>query len=51
MAEARRILVETDQTVSEVGRTVGFGDPVYFSRMFRQANATTPLNWRRAARA
>lgn len=51
MAEARRILVETDQTVSEVGRTVGYGDPVYFSRTFRQANGTTPLNWRRAARA
>ncbi|HEX5193863.1 MAG TPA: AraC family transcriptional regulator [Solirubrobacteraceae bacterium] len=50
MAEARRMLVETDQTVAEIGRSLGYGDPVYFSRTFRQANGTAPLNWRRAAR-
>jgi AraC family transcriptional regulator, transcriptional activator of pobA len=50
MAEARRMLVETDQTVAQVGRSLGYGDPVYFSRTFRQANGTTPVNWRRAAR-
>jgi AraC family transcriptional regulator, transcriptional activator of pobA len=51
IAEARRLLVNTDQTVAQVGRSVGYGDPVYFSRTFRQANGTTPLSWRRAARA
>jgi AraC family transcriptional regulator, transcriptional activator of pobA len=50
MAAARQMLVETDQTVAQVGRSVGYGDPVYFSRTFRQTNGTTPLNWRRAAR-
>jgi len=50
MATARQMLVETDQTVAEVGRSVGYGDPAYFSRTFREANGTTPLNWRRAAR-
>ena len=50
MAAARQLLVETNQTVAQIGRSVGYGDPVYFSRTFRQANGTTPLNWRRAAR-
>lgn len=50
MAEARKMLVNTDQTVAQVGRSVGYGDPVYFSRTFRQANGTTPLSWRRAGR-
>jgi AraC family transcriptional regulator, transcriptional activator of pobA len=50
MAEARRMLVETNQTVAQIGRSLGYGDPVYFSRTFRQANGTTPITWRRAAR-
>ncbi|HEX6461574.1 MAG TPA: AraC family transcriptional regulator [Thermoleophilaceae bacterium] len=50
LAEARRLLVETDVTVGEVGRRAGFADPVYFSRCFRRAHGTTPLRWRRAGR-
>jgi AraC-like DNA-binding protein len=50
MAEARRLLVETDLAVEEVGRRVGYGDPVYFVRSFRRAHGTTPLGWRRAGR-
>lgn len=50
LAEARRLLVETDWTVAEVGRSAGFADPVYFSRCFRRAHGTTPLRWRRAGR-
>jgi len=50
MAQARRLLVETDLTAAEVGRSVGYGDPVYFSRVFARAHATTPLRWRRAGR-
>jgi AraC-like DNA-binding protein len=44
------MLVDTDQTVAQIGRNLGYGDPVYFSRTFRQANGTTPMNWRRAGR-
>jgi AraC-like DNA-binding protein len=51
MAQARQLLVSTDQTVAQVGRTVGYGDPVYFSRTFRRANGTTPLAWRRVGRS
>ncbi|HET8672836.1 MAG TPA: AraC family transcriptional regulator [Thermoleophilaceae bacterium] len=50
LAEARRLLVETDWTVAEVGRSAGYPDPVYFSRCFRRAHGTTPLRWRRAGR-
>lgn len=50
MAEARRLLVETDLTVEEVGRRVGYGDAGYFVRVFRRTHGTTPLGWRRAGR-
>ena len=50
MAEARRLLVETDLAVEEVGRRVGYGDPVYFVRSFGRAHGATPLGWRRAGR-
>jgi AraC family transcriptional regulator, transcriptional activator of pobA len=50
MAEARRLLVETDLSVEEVGRRVGYADAGYFARTFRRAHGTTPLGWRRAGR-
>jgi len=50
IAEARRLLVETDLAVEEVGRRVGYRDPGYFVRPFRRAQGTTPLGWRRAGR-
>jgi AraC-like DNA-binding protein len=50
LAEARRLLVETDLSVEEVGRRVGYGDPGYFVRSFRRAHGATPLGWRRAGR-
>jgi AraC family transcriptional regulator, transcriptional activator of pobA len=50
MAQARRLLAETDLTVTELGHRVGYTDPVYFVRSFRRAHGTTPLRWRRAGR-
>ena len=50
MAEARRLLVETDLSVEEIGRTVGYVDAGYFVRTFRRAHSATPLGWRRAGR-
>jgi len=50
MAEARKLLVQTDLTIEEVGRRVGYGDPGYFVRTFRRAHGATPLGWRRAGR-
>jgi AraC family transcriptional regulator, transcriptional activator of pobA len=50
MAEARKLLVGTDLSVDEVGRSVGYRHPGYFVRSFRRAHGTTPLGWRRAGR-
>ena len=51
LAQARRLLVETDLSVEEIGHRVGYNDPTYFVRSFRRAHGTTPpLRWRRASR-
>jgi AraC family transcriptional activator of pobA len=50
MAEARRLLVETDLPVEEVGQRVGYADAHYFVRVFRRGHGATPLGWRRAGR-
>lgn len=50
MAEARRLLGETDLPVAEVARRVGLPDAGYFARVFRAGNGTTPRAWRAAAR-
>lgn len=49
LTEARRLLVDTDLPVDEIGRRAGYRDPSYFVRTFRRGHGTTPLAWRRAA--
>jgi AraC-like DNA-binding protein len=49
MAQARRLLVETDLSVEEVGRRVGYVDAGYFVRSFRSTHGATPLGWRRSS--
>lgn len=49
MTEVRRLLVQTDLAVAEVGRRVGYADPAYFTRCFRRVHDTTPSGWRRPA--
>ena len=48
MREARRLLVDTDLTVAEIGSRVGYRDAGYFARRFRAAHATGPAAWRRS---
>ena len=50
MAEARRLLVETDESVERIGARVGYEDPTYFARRFRSAHKATPASWRNANR-
>lgn len=50
MVEARRLLVETDESVERIGASVGYEDPVYFIRRFRSAHGATPASWRKANR-
>ncbi len=51
MTEARRLLVHGDLAIADVSRMVGFADPGYFARTFRQVHAMTPRAWRSAATA
>ena len=48
MSEARRLLVETDLPVHQIGQRVGIPDASYFIRCFRRAHGVTPRQWRRA---
>ncbi|HEX6346674.1 AraC family transcriptional regulator [Umezawaea sp.] len=50
MREARRLLADTDLTVGEVARRVGYREAGYFVRRFRTAHGVTPVAWRRAGR-
>jgi AraC family transcriptional activator of pobA len=50
MAEARRLLLETDESVERIGARVGYDDPTYFARRFRSAHKTTPASWRNSNR-
>jgi AraC-like DNA-binding protein len=50
MSEARDLLLDSDLPVAEVGRRVGYGDPVHFTRVFRRCHGHPPGAWRRDAR-
>lgn len=47
---ARRLLAETDLSLSEVGARVGYPSQSHFTRVFRQATGLTPKAFRAAAR-
>ncbi len=46
MAEARRLLLETEEDVASIGAQVGFVEPSYFVRRFHAMNRVTPLQFR-----
>jgi AraC-like DNA-binding protein len=48
MAQAARALLETDRTVAEVARAVGYDDPYHFSRAFRRVHGVSPSGYRGA---
>lgn len=47
--EARRLLVETDLPVGDIGRRIGFASPAYFSRAFLKHTGKSPSVFRRGA--
>lgn len=49
MAEARRLLLETDAKLDEVAARCGFNDTGYFRRQFRRHHGMAPMQWRAAA--
>ena len=50
LAEARHLLITTDESVEQIGKLAGYSDPTYFIRTFKRAHGTTPAVWRRANR-
>ncbi len=47
MVEARRLLIETDQSVEQIAEAVGYFDRRHFSRQFLRLHKVTPQIWRR----
>ena len=45
--EAKKMLTETDMTVSEISEDIGFSDTSYFSKVFLKTVGTTPTLYRR----
>lgn len=43
---AKTLLAETDRSITEIARAVGFGDPAYFSRQFRASAGISPSAFR-----
>jgi AraC-like DNA-binding protein len=44
--EAKRLLAFSEQTVAEVGHSLNFEDPAYFTRFFRRECGITPTQFR-----
>jgi len=43
---AARILTETDMAIADIAYDVGFSDPYYFSRAFKNLFGKSPKQWR-----
>ncbi len=46
LQRATLLLRETDLSVGEVARRVGYTDPLYFSKVFRRSLGASPRQWR-----
>jgi len=49
LREARRMLVTTEKSVSEIGFELGYNEKSYFSRVFRKKTGATPTAFREQA--
>jgi AraC family transcriptional regulator, transcriptional activator of pobA len=49
--EAKRQLVHDQSSAKEIAYSVGFADPIQFSKFFKLHNGLTPLDYRRKARS
>ncbi len=48
LAEARRLLLHSDEMVDVIAERVGYADATHFIRMFRREHGATPAAWRAA---
>ena len=44
---AKKLLIQTDAAVSEISGSVGYDDPLYFSRIFKKKEGLSPLAYRK----
>lgn len=47
LSQARRLLVETQETIGRISGQVGYNDPLHFSRDFHRAVGVSPSEFRR----
>lgn len=47
IANAQALLETTTYTVTEIGRIVGYDNPLYFSRIFHKQNGVSPSEYRK----
>jgi len=50
MERARQLLATTSCSVKEIAGVLGYDDPLYFSRVFKTVNQTTPTQYRSDSR-
>lgn len=47
--EAKRMLLDTNCTISKIGHCLGFGDDSYFVKYFKKHTSISPLDFRRSS--
>ncbi len=47
MLEAKRLLIQTDLTISQISDHLQFSEPTHFARFFRRYAECSPLEFRR----
>ena len=50
LAEVRRLLKKSDQTILQIGRDCGFNDPDNLKRLFKRRYGVSMREWRRQNR-
>jgi YesN/AraC family two-component response regulator len=45
---AKELLLQSDDSVTNIAMKVGFNDPAYFSRVFHRLTGASPLEFRQA---
>lgn len=50
LAQARRLLLHSDERVDVIAERVGYADATHFIRLFRREHGATPAAWRAARR-
>ncbi|QMV15927.1 arabinose operon transcriptional regulator AraC [Vibrio spartinae] len=46
ISRAKQLLVTTNYSVNQIGRIVGYTDPLYFSRVFKRKSGVSPKRYR-----